>query len=187
MNTPFDPLAQKYPSQRFPIYARGGMVNASSPQASAAGLDVLRQGGNAMDAAVAAAAALTVVEPTANGIGSDAFALIWSAKDQKLYGLNSSGPAPMLASIERVTADGKAVDGKMPVFGWTPVTVSGAPKAWAEINSRFGRLSLAQDLAPAVRYAREGYAFSPMFTLGAKGTISEKESFTSWLSLEKAN
>ena len=161
MNTPFDPLAQKYPSQRFPIYARGGMVNASSPQASAAGLDVLRQGGNAMDAAVAAAAALTVVEPTANGIGSDAFALIWSAKDQKLYGLNSSGPAPMLASIERVTADGKAVDGKMPVFGWTPVTVSGAPKAWAEINGRFGRLSLAQDLAPAVRYAREGYPCSP--------------------------
>ena len=161
MNTSFDPLAQKYPSQRFPIYARGGMVNASSPQASAAGLDVLRQGGNALDAAVAAAAALTVVEPTANGIGSDAFALIWSAKDQKLYGLNSSGPAPMLASIEKVTEDGKAVDGKMPVFGWTPVTVSGAPKAWAEINRRFGRLSLKQDLAPAVRYAREGYPCAP--------------------------
>ena len=161
MNTSFDPLAQKYPSQRFPIYARGGMVNASSPQASAAGLDVLRQGGNAMDAAVAAAAALTVVEPTANGIGSDAFALIWSAKDQKLYGLNSSGPAPMLASIEKVTEDGKAVDGKMPVFGWAPVTVSGAPKAWAEINARFGRLSLKQDLAPAVRYAREGYPCAP--------------------------
>ena len=137
------------------------MVNASSPQASAAGLDILRQGGNAMDAAVAAAAALTVVEPTANGIGSDAFALIWSVKAQKLYGLNASGPAPKLASIERVIADGKAVNGKMPVFGWTPVTVSGAPKAWTKINRRFGRLSLAQDLAPAVRYAREGYPCSP--------------------------
>ena len=157
----FDPLAQKYPSQRFPIYARSGMVNASSPQASAAGLDILRQGGNAMDAAVAAAAALTVVEPTANGIGSDAFALIWSAKDQKLYGLNASGPAPELISIERVIDDGNAVDGKMPVSGWTPVTVPGAPKAWAEINRRFGRLSLSQNLAPAVRYAREGYPCSP--------------------------
>ncbi len=161
MNTPFDPLAQKYPSQRFPIYARGGMVNCSSPQAAAAGLEVLRRGGNAMDAAVAAAAALTVVEPTANGIGSDAFALIWSEKDRRLYGLNSSGPAPMLASAEKVIADGRAVDGKMPVYGWTPVTVPGAPKAWAEICGRFGRLSLAEDLAPAVRYAREGYPCSP--------------------------
>ena len=104
MRTTFDPLAQRYPSQRFPIYARDGMVNASSPQAAAAGLEVLRRGGNAMDAAVAAAAALTVVEPTANGIGSDAFALIWSAKDQKLYGLNSSGPAPKGISIEKVLA-----------------------------------------------------------------------------------
>ena len=161
MKTPFDPLAQRYPSQRFPIYARGGMVNASSPQAAAAGLEALRQGGNAMDAAVAAAAALTVVEPTANGIGSDAFALIWSARDQKLYGLNSSGPAPMLASIDRILFDGKAPDGKMPVSGWTPVTVSGAPKAWAEINALFGRLSLSQDLAPSVRYAREGYPCAP--------------------------
>ena len=78
MKTPFDPLRQKYPSQRYPIYANNGMVNCSSPQAAAAGLEVLRQGGNAMDAAVAAAAALTVAEPTANGIGSDAFALVWS-------------------------------------------------------------------------------------------------------------
>ena len=165
MTASFDPLAQRYPSQRFPIYARGGMVNVSSPQAAAAGLEVLRQGGNAMDAAVATAAALTVTEPTANGIGSDAFALIWSEKDQKLYGLNSSGPAPMLASIERIRADGRDVNGKMPVHGWTPVTVSGAPKAWAEINGRFGRLSLAQDLAPAVRYAREGYPCSPNLAL----------------------
>ncbi len=165
MMTSFDPLAQKYASQRFPLYARGGMVNASSPQAAAAGLEVLRQGGNAMDAAVAAAAALTVTEPTANGIGSDAFALIWSAREQKLYGLNSSGPAPQLASVERILADGRDANGKMPVFGWTPVTVSGAPKAWAEICGRFGRLSLAQDVAPAVRYAREGYPCSPNLAL----------------------
>ena len=165
MKPSFDPLAQRYASQRFPIYARNGMVNCSSPQAAAAGLEVLRRGGNAMDAAVAAASALTVVEPTVNGIGSDAFALVWSAKDQKLYGLNSSGPAPMLATIERVKADGKDVDGKMPTYGWTPVTVSGAPMAWAELNARFGKLSLAEDMAPAVRYAREGYPCAPNLAL----------------------
>ena len=161
MKTIFDPLAQKYGSQRYPIYARGGMVNSSSPQASAAGLEILRQGGNAVDAAVAAAAALTVVEPTANGIGSDAFAIVWSAKEQRLFGLNSSGPAPSLASIEQVLADGKDEDGNMPRLGWIPVTVPGAPKAWAELNSRFGRLALADDLAPAVKYAREGYPCAP--------------------------
>ena len=157
MGLQFDPLNQKYPSTRFPVYASGGMVNCSSPQAAAAGLSALRHGGNAMDAAVAAAAALTVCEPTANGIGGDAFALIWSEKEQKLYGLNSSGRAPGLASMERLLADGKAENGKMPVRGWAPVTVPGAPKAWAEVTGRFGRLTLAQNLAPAVQYAREGY------------------------------
>ena len=161
MNTPFDPVYQPYPSQRYPLYARGGMVNCSSPQASAAGLEALRKGGNAMDAAVAAAAALTVVEPSANGIGSDAFALVWSAKDQKLYGLNASGPAPMAASIQAVLADGNDENGKMPTYGWTPVTVPGAPMAWAELSKRFGRLSLSETVAPAVRYAREGYPCSP--------------------------
>ena len=158
---PFDPLYQRYPSQRYPLYARGGMVNCSSPQAAAAGLDILRRGGNAMDAAVAAAAALTVVEPTANGIGSDAFALLWSEKDQRLFGLNSSGPAPQLLSMDRVNADGRAVNSKMPTRGWTPITVSGAPAAWAALNGRFGRLSLSEDLSPAVRYAEEGYPCGP--------------------------
>ena len=165
MYTPFDPVYQPYPSQRYPLYARGGMVNCSSPQAAAAGLEALQKGGNAMDAAVAAAAALTVAEPTANGIGSDAFALVWSARDRKLYGLNSSGPAPMAASVERVLEDHRDVDGAMPTYGWTPVTVPGAPMAWAELTRRFGRLSLAENVAPAVKYAREGYPCSPNLAL----------------------
>ncbi len=168
----FDPLAQTYPSQRFPIYARGGMVNCSSPQAAAAGLDILRKGGNAMDAAVAAAAALTVVEPTANGIGSDAFALVWDEKSQKLYGLNASGPAPMLASIDRLKADGHET---MPTFGWAPVTVPGAPKAWAELSRRFGRLPLSQALAPAVTYAREGYPCAPNLAVMWQNACSSYE------------
>ncbi len=160
MKVSFDPLYHPYPSVRYPIYASDGMVNCSTPQASAAGLEILRKGGNAMDAAVAAAAALTVVEPTANGIGSDAFALVWSEKEKKLFGLNSSGRAPALASPERLKADGVDDNGKMPLFGWAPVTVPGAPKAWAELSRRFGKLSLSEALAPAVRYAREGYPCS---------------------------
>ena len=161
MNTVFDPLDQKYRSQRFPLYARGGMVNCSSPQAAAAGLEVLRSGGNAIDAAVAAAAALTVTEPTANGLGSDAFALVWSEKEQQLFGLNSSGPAPRLADADRILREGLDRDGKMPTHGWVPVTVPGAPGAWTALTARFGRRSLAQNLAPAVRYAREGYPCAP--------------------------
>ena len=161
MKTNFDPLYQRYPSQRYPIYARNGMVNCSNPLAASAGLEILRRGGNAMDAAVAAAGTLTVVEPTANGIGSDAFALVWSEKDRRLYGLNSSGPAPMELDIEKICSEGKDNAGKMPHHGWTPVTVPGAPKAWAELTKRFGRLSLMQNLAPAVKYAREGYPCSP--------------------------
>ena len=165
VKTTFDPLAQRYPSQRFPIYARGGMVNCSSPLASAAGLSMLRKGGNAMDAAVAAAAALTVVEPTANGLGSDAFALVWSEKEQRLFSLNSSGPAPMMASAERILADGRDRNGKMPAHGWTPVTVPGAPKAWAELAGRFGKLTLAEELTPAIEYARSGYPCAPNLAL----------------------
>ena len=161
MKTAFDPLAQRYASQRFPVYACGGMVNCSSPQAAAAGLRILQEGGNAMDAAVAAAAAITVTDPTMNGIGGDAFSLIWSEKGRRLYGLNASGPAPGLASIERVLADGRDCNGKMPLNGWTPVNVPGVPKAWAEITGRFGRLPLSKVLEPAIRYAREGYPCSP--------------------------
>ncbi|MBQ8160754.1 MAG: gamma-glutamyltransferase family protein [Clostridia bacterium] len=157
----FDPLAQYYPSARFPIYASSGMVCASSPQAAAAGLEALKKGGNAMDAAVATASALTVVEPTANGLGSDAFALIWSEKDQKLYGLNSSGPSPREISAEKVLADYPDCGGHMPRNGWAPVNVPGAVMAWREISRRFGRLSLRDTLDPAIRYARDGYPLGP--------------------------
>ena len=161
MNLSFDPLNQKYSSRRYPIYAVNGMVNCSNPLAASAGLSILQKGGNAMDAAVAAAAALTVVEPTSNGIGSDAFALIWSEKNRKLFGINSSGRAPMLAAIDKIKDEGKDENGRMPARGWTPVTVPGAPAAWAEINRRFGNLSLSQVVAPAVQYAREGFPLSP--------------------------
>lgn len=135
----FDPLYQPYASNRYPIIANNGMVATGSAQASAAGLEILRRGGNAVDAAIATAAALTVVEPTANGLGSDAFAIVWMKN--KLYGLNSSGYAPADISREKVLAKGHE---QMPTFGWTPVTVPGAPMAWAELSKRFGKLPLIE-------------------------------------------
>ena len=154
----FDSTFVPYPSTRYPIYANHGMVAASSPQASAAGLEVMRRGGNAVDAAIAAAAALTVVEPTANGIGSDAFALVWIEKEKRLYGINGSGWAPRDLSIDKVKPD---KNGGMPALGWTPVMVPGAPKTWAALSKRFGSMPFADTLAPAIAYARDGYPAAP--------------------------
>lgn len=151
-----DYLYYPYPSQRTVTFARNGMVAASQPLAAQAGLEILKNGGNAVDAAIAAAACLTVVEPTANGIGGDAFALIWFKG--RLHGLNASGPAPKSISIEVL---GKAGLKEMPRFGFTPVTVPGAPGAWAECNRKFGKLPLTAVLKPAIAYARNGYPLSP--------------------------
>ncbi|WP_286133975.1 gamma-glutamyltransferase [Bacillus sp. AFS053548] len=148
-----------YSSHRNVVYARNGMVATSQPLAAQAGLDILKKGGNAVDAAIATAACLTVVEPTSNGIGGDAFALVWM--NEKLYGLDSSGPAPKNISIEKLKNLGYE---KMPKYGWIPITVPGAPAAWVELSNRFGRLSLKEVLQPAIEYAREGFPISP--TLG---------------------
>lgn len=152
----FDSYYHPYPSYRMPVYAAKGMVATSQPLAAQAGLDVLKQGGNAIDAAIAAAAALTVVEPNANGIGGDAFALVWTGGS--LHGLNASGPAPRSISIQAVKEAGHE---KMPTFGALPVTVPGVPAAWAELSRRFGRLPLAETLKPAITYAEEGFPLSP--------------------------
>ncbi len=156
----FDPTRRPYPSIRYPVYARNGMVAASTPQAASAGLHILRSGGNAVDAAVAAAATLTVTEPTANGVGGDAFALVWIEKDRRLYGLNASGRAPGSLSIEAVLSRNPP-EGRIPALGWTPVLVPGVPKAWAALVRRFGRQSLARDLEPAAEYAEGGYPAGP--------------------------
>ena len=114
-------------------------------------------GGNAIDAAIATAACLTVVEPTSNGIGGDAFVLVW-VKD-KLYGLNASGPAPQTISLEAVKRRGFQ---EMPKYGFIPVTVPGVPAAWAELSARFGKLPFEEVLKPAISYAKDGYPVSPV-------------------------
>lgn len=153
----FDALTYPYSSQRMMTVARKGMVATSQPLAAQAGLDILKKGGNAIDAAIATAACLTVVEPTSNGIGGDAFALVWT--NGELYGLNASGPAPKALTIEAVKEKGHET---MPKFGLVPVTVPGAPSAWAELSRRFGKLPLREVLEPAIQYAENGYPLTPI-------------------------
>jgi gamma-glutamyltranspeptidase / glutathione hydrolase len=153
----YDPVHYPYPSRRTVIYAKNGMVATSQPLAAQAGLDILKKGGNAVDAAVATAATLTVVEPTSNGIGGDAFALIWTKG--KLYGLNASGPAPRTLSIDVLD---KAGVKQIPKYGFIPVTVPGTPAAWAKLSSRFGKLPFTEVLRPAIEYAENGYPITPV-------------------------
>ena len=131
-----------YPSQRRVTFGRRGMVATSQQLAAQAGLDILKKGGNAVDAAVAAAACLTVVEPCSNGLGGDAFAHVWT-KDG-LFSLNSTGCCPALLDAQTVRDAGYA---KMPSTGFFPQTVPGIPGAWAELSRRFGRLPFEELLA----------------------------------------
>ena len=146
-------MNNQYLSRRNPTYAKHGVVASSEGLASQAGLDILKMGGNAIDAAVATAACLTVVEPCSNGIGSDAFAIVHFKG--KTYGLNGSGYSSKNISIDKVKAMGYD---EMPKFGLIPVTVPGTPKAWAALIKRFGNLSLEQVLAPAIKLARDGFS-----------------------------
>ncbi|MEG1602692.1 MAG: gamma-glutamyltransferase family protein [Cloacibacillus sp.] len=164
----FNAEKYSYPSRRTLVYGARGMTATTQPLAAQAGLEMLRRGGNAVDAAVAAAACLTVVEPTSNGIGGDAFALVWMKGE--LHGLNSSGFAPALADASALSARGL---NKMPLYGWEAVTVPGAPGAWAELNARFGRLPLQEVLAPAVYYAENGFPVSPTVSLLWKKAFAE--------------
>jgi gamma-glutamyltranspeptidase/glutathione hydrolase len=144
-------------SRRSMVLGRGGMVCTSQPLASAAGIEMLRRGGNAIDAAVCAAAVLGVVEPFSTGIGGDCFMLIWNAAQGQLLGLNGSGRSPAGLSLETLRDRGLT---DIPVHGMLPVTVPGAVDAWCEALRRFGSQSLADVLAPAIAYAYDGFAVS---------------------------
>lgn len=158
MSFTFDAQEYKYASRRRVVHAKRGMVCTSQPLASQAGLTILQQGGNAIDAAIATAICQTIVEPTNNGLGSDCFALVWTGG--KLHGLNGSGYAPQRLTPEAVAASGATE--KMPLRGWEAVTVPGAPSAWAELHKRFGRLPFAKLFEPAIYYAEQGYPVSPI-------------------------
>ena len=170
-----------HPASRNVVYGKNGMVATSQPLAAQAGLEILQRGGNAIDAAVATAACLTVVEPTSNGIGGDAFALVYTKNE--LHGLNGSGPAPMQISIDTLKQQGHT---EIPRFGFVPVTVPGAPKSWARLIERFGNLTLSQCLEPAIKYAKDGYPLSPTLAHGWKKAyltyqkFLQGEEFSEW-------
>jgi len=144
-----------YPSVRTPVFARN-VVATSHPLAAQAGLRMLAAGGNAVDAAVAAAAVMTIVEPCSNGLGSDAFCILWDGT--RLHGLNASGPAPAAWTPAWFRQRHGDAAGAPPQRGWDAVTVPGAVAAWAALSERFGRLPFADLMAPAIDAAERGYA-----------------------------
>lgn len=162
-----------YPSQRMPVLARN-VVATSQPLAVQAGLNAMARGGNAVDAAIAAAATLTVVEPTSNGIGSDLFAILWDGSS--LQGLNSSGRAPALLNPDLFKGHEA-----MPKYGWAPVTVPGAPAGWAALSERYGRLPFAELFSAAIGYAEHGFAVSPVtaaaWQRAAAGPLKDQPDF----------
>ncbi len=151
---PGDRPASNPRATRSVVMARRGMIATSQPLASAAGLQVLREGGNAVDAAVTAAAVLSVVEPTMNGIGGDLFAIVYDAKTKQLAGLNASGRAGRAATPEEFRRRGLS---SIPERGVLAVTVPGVVDGWSELLARHGTIPLARALRPAIEYARDGF------------------------------
>lgn len=149
----------RYPSARTPLFARN-IVSTSQPLAAQAGLRLLQQGGNAVDAAIAAAATITLTEPCSNGLGSDCFALVWDGS--QLLGLNASGTAPAAWTLDYFEKKyGGDLTATRPLRGWDTVTVPGAVGGWGALHQRLGRLPFDQVLAPAIEYAERGFAISP--------------------------
>ena len=154
-------------SSRSPVIAAQGAAATSQPLVTQVALDVLKAGGSAVDAAIAADAALGLMEPTGSGIGGDLFALVWDPRTQKLYGLNASGTAPRGQTLAQLKAKLKARNGgvepkTVPVAGSFSVTVPGAVGGWFALNERFGKLPMEEVLSPAIGYARDGFPVSPV-------------------------
>ena len=153
-----DRITGKPFATRSEVLARHGMVCTSVPAATQVGLDILKRGGNAVDAAIAANATLGLMEPVSNGIGGDLFAIVYSAKENKLYGINGSGRSPLGLSYEQMKAELDKLHRKtIPPRGMLPISVPGTVDAWSELHKKFGKLKLSDDLAPAVKYAEEGF------------------------------
>src|SRR6476660_1094600 len=169
---------------RSEVLATHGMVCTSVPAATQVGVEILKRGGSAVDAAIATNATLGLMEPVSNGIGGDLFAIVYSAKENKLYGINGSGRSPAGLSYEQMKAElAKLHRQTIPPVGMLPISVPGTVDAWTELHKKFGKLKLSDDLAPAIRYAEEGFpvteliayywAFGPRLYKGLPGAFLE--------------
>ncbi len=154
-----DRLTGKSFATRSEVIAEHGMAATSQPLATQIAIDILKKGGNAIDAAIAANAALGLMEPTGNGIGGDLFAIIWDAKTKRLYGLNASGRSPKSLTLDYFIENGYE---KIPAFGPLPVSVPGCVDGWFEMHNKFGSLEMAEVLEPTINYAREGFPVSEL-------------------------
>jgi len=153
-----DRITGKPFATRSEVLAQHGMVCTSVPAATQVGLDILKRGGSAVDAAIAANATLGLMEPVSNGIGGDLFAIVYRAKENKLYGINGSGRSPLGLSYEQMKVELDKLHRKtIPPRGMLPLSVPGTVDAWSELHKKFGKLKLSDDLAPAAKYADEGF------------------------------
>jgi gamma-glutamyltranspeptidase/glutathione hydrolase len=179
-----DRITGKNFATRSEVLARHGMVCTSVPAATQVGLDILKRGGSAVDAAIAANATLGLMEPVSNGIGGDLFAIVYNAKENKLYGINGSGHSPLGLSYEQMKLElDKLHRQSIPPTGMLPISVPGTVDAWAELHKKFGKLKFGDDLAPAIHYAEEGFpvteliayywSFGPRLYQGLPGAFLE--------------
>src|SRR5438874_7429500 len=184
LDAQIDRITGKNFATRSEVLATHGMVCTSVPAATQVGVEILKRGGSAVDAAIAANATLGLMEPVSNGIGGDLFAIFYSAKENKLYGINGSGPSPLGLSYDQMKAELTKLDRQaIPPLGMLPISVPGCVDAWAELHNKFGKLKLSDDLAPAIRYAEEGFpvtdliayywAFGPRLYQGLPGAFLE--------------
>src|SRR6266480_1552438 len=196
LNAQIDRITGKNFATRSEVLARHGMICTSVPAATEVGIDILKHGGSAVDAAIAANATLGLMEPVSNGIGGDLFAIVYNAKQNKLYGINGSGRSPLGLSYDQMKAELTKLPARnathsvagghretIPPTGMLPISVPGTVDAWAELHKKFGKLKLNDDLAPAIRYAEEGFpvtdliayywAFGPRLYKGLPGAFLE--------------
>jgi len=164
-----DRLTGKSFATRSEVIAQNGMACTSQPLATQVALDILKQGGTAIDAAIAANATLGLVEPTANGIGGDLFAIVWDAKTQKLYGLNASGRSPYTLTLDYFKKQNLK---HIPALGPLPVSVPGCVDGWFELHKKFGRLPMKTNLAPAIAYARNGFPLSELVAYSLERSVA---------------
>jgi gamma-glutamyltranspeptidase / glutathione hydrolase len=169
-----DRITGKTFATRSEVIAKHGMAATSQPLATQIALDILKKGGNAIDAAIAANAALGLMEPTGNGIGGDLFAIIWDAKTQKLYGLNASGRSPKSLTLEYFKEKGLT---KVPSHGPLSVSVPGCVDGWFEMHKKFGSMKMTEILKPAIDYAREGFPVSELIAYYWNGNSRSLKDF----------
>ena len=156
-----DRITGKPFATRSEVIARNGMAATSQPLATQVAIDILKAGGSAVDAAIAANATLGLMEPTGNGMGGDLFAIVWIEKEKKLYGLNASGRSPKSLTLEKLK-EGLKGKKSIPSLGPLPVSVPGCVDGWFELHGKFGKLSMAENLAPAIGYAKDGFPVSEL-------------------------